>query len=68
MLISQYIQGHGIQSNNLVKISGALGIEKRKTRFILQKGNKRNFDLAWTITGIYRGWVVSIVIFVAIIT
>jgi hypothetical protein len=68
MLIRQYIQGHEIQSINLVKISGALGIKKRKTRLILEKRSKKNFDLAWKIRGIYMGWMVCVVTFVAIIT
>jgi hypothetical protein len=64
----QYIQGQGIQSNNLVKISGALGIKKRKTRLMLQKRSKMSghFDLARKITGIYRDWMVSGVTFVMI--
>jgi hypothetical protein len=69
MLIRKYIQGHGIQSNNLVKISRALAIKKRKTWHILQKRSKkrRHFDFAWKIRGMYRDWIVSGVTFVVII-
>lgn len=69
MLIRQYTQGHGIQSKNMINIRENLGIKKRKTRIILQKGKKRrmNFVFAWKITGIYRDWMVSGVTFFMII-
>jgi hypothetical protein len=69
MLIRQHIQGHEIQSNNLVKIGGALGIKKRKPRLILQKRRKRrwHFDLVRTITGTHRDWMVPGVSFVVTI-